>query len=108
MPVNSLRELDDPQPAYDQINRASGLRHRHVARRHEGAGSGTSGNDSVFTNEQQKLGQLADDRDAAATTIKQMLSDAAAGKKPKHGQLADALAEVSDLLDRAHTLATSP
>ena len=56
--------------------------------------------------EQHTLAQLADDRDAAATTIKQLLSDAAAGKKPpKNRDVADALAQANGLLDRAATLA---
>ena len=55
--------------------------------------------------EQQTLQQLADDRDAAATTIKQTLSDAAAGKKPKDREVADALAQANGLLDGAATLA---
>ena len=67
--------------------------------------SGSSVNDSAFTTEQQTLAQLADDRDAAATTIKQLLSDAAAGKKPNNRDVADALAQANGLLDRAATLA---
>ena len=42
---------------------------------------------------------------AAAATIKQMLSDAAAGKKPKDREVADALAQANGLLDGAATLA---
>jgi hypothetical protein len=103
-----LKGTEDLAAGYDQINSSVGaFATDTLIADTKALASGTSGNDSVFTTEQQKLGQLADDRDAAATTIKQMLSDAAAGKKPKHGQLADALAEVSDLLDRSHTLATS-
>jgi hypothetical protein len=69
--------------------------------------SGSAAGDGVFTTEQQTLLQLANDRDAAATTIKEMLSDAAAGKKPDQGQVATELATIADLLNRAHKLATS-
>jgi hypothetical protein len=104
----ALKATEDLAAGYDQINSSVGQFATDTLIADTTAlASGSSTDDSIYTAEQQTLGQLADDRDAAATTIKQMLSDAAAGKKPGRGQLADALAQVDDLLDRAHQLATS-
>jgi len=66
--------------------------------------SGSSADDSAFATEQETLAQLADDRDAAATTIKKVLSDAAAGHTPNHGQITSGLAHVKELLNRAAKL----
>ena len=67
--------------------------------------SGTGADDSAFAAEQETLGELADDRDAAATKIKQTLSAAAAGKMPNHGEITSGLAHVQELLKRAAKLA---
>jgi hypothetical protein len=69
--------------------------------------SGSSSDDSAYTTEQSQLLDLADDRDAAATTIKKVLAGAAAGQMPNHGQVVSGLAHVKELLARAHRLATS-
>jgi hypothetical protein len=104
----NLKTTEDLAAGYDQINSSVGeLATDTLLADTKALASGSNANDGVFTTEQHTLGQLADERDAAATTIKQMLSDAAAGKKPNQGQVADELATINDLLDRAHTLATS-
>jgi hypothetical protein len=104
----NLKATEDLAAGYDQINSSVGeLATDTLIADTKALASGSSANDGVFTTEQNTLGKLADDRDAAATTIKQMLSDAAAGKRPNQGQVADELATINDLLGRAHTLATS-
>ena len=69
--------------------------------------SGSSSDDSAYATEQSTLQTLADDRDAAAAKIKKVLSDAAAGHAPSHGQLTSGLAQVKELLRRADQLAGS-
>jgi len=104
-PLKAVQEL---AAGYDQINSSVGqFATDTLIADTKALASGSTVSDSVYTAEQQTLAQLADDRDAAATTIKQLLSDAAAGKTPNHAQLTSALAQISDLLDRAHHLATS-
>jgi len=68
--------------------------------------SGSAADDSWYKTEQSQLQDLADDRDAAATTIKKVLAAAAAGQMPNHGQVVSGLAHVKELLARAHRLAT--
>jgi hypothetical protein len=104
----TLKSTVDLAAGYDQINSSVGeLATDTLIADTKALASGSSASDSTFTTEQQTLLQLANDRDAAATTIKQMLSDAAAGNKPDGGQVAAELATVKDLLDRAQKLATS-
>jgi hypothetical protein len=67
--------------------------------------SGSSSDDTAYEDEQNTLGQLADDRDAAVAKIKKVLNDAAAGHEPKHGEVQQDLALVNDLLQRADALA---
>ena len=69
--------------------------------------SGSSSDDSAYATEQSALGQLADDRDAAAAKIEKTLDDAAAGTAPSHGQLTSGLANARELLRRADALAGS-
>jgi hypothetical protein len=69
--------------------------------------SGSGSDDSVFANEQATLETLAGDRDTAAAKIKKELSDAAAGHALSKGQLTSGLAQVKELLRRAHALAGS-
>ncbi|MFL5912820.1 MAG: hypothetical protein ACJ768_19920 [Gaiellaceae bacterium] len=69
--------------------------------------SGSGSDDSVFANEQATLEILGGDRDTAAAKIKKVLSDAAAGHAPSHGQVTSGLAQVKELLRRADALAGS-
>jgi hypothetical protein len=69
--------------------------------------SGSASGDSAYEAEQQTLRELADDRDSAASKIKQTLADAAAGTMPNHGEIQSGLSHVMELLKRAHTLAGS-
>jgi hypothetical protein len=69
--------------------------------------SGSAADDTAYTSEQGQLKDLADDRDAAATTIKKVLAAAAAGQMPNHGQVVSGQAHVKELLARAQKLATS-
>ncbi len=69
--------------------------------------SGSSSDDSAYAEEQATLRNLADDRDQAAARIRKVLSDAAAGIAPNHGQVTSGLAHVRELLRRAHALAAS-
>jgi hypothetical protein len=69
--------------------------------------SGSGANDSAYKSEQARLNGLADDRDAAATKIKNLLAAAAAGETPNHGQIVSSLAHVKELLQRAQKLAGS-
>jgi hypothetical protein len=69
--------------------------------------SGSGANDSAYKSEQARLTGLAKDRDAVATTIKQVLAAAAAGQMPNHGQIVSGQAHVKELLTRAQQLATS-
>jgi hypothetical protein len=69
--------------------------------------SGSAAGDGAYTSEQLQLKELADDRDAAATTIKKVLAASAAGQMPNHGQVVSGQAHVKELLARAQKLATS-
>ena len=103
-----LKATQDLAAGYDQVNSSVGeFATDTLIADTKALASGSNANDTTFTTEQQTLGTLADDRDAAAATIKQLLSDAAAGKTPAKSQVASALAQVADLLDRAHHLATA-
>jgi hypothetical protein len=67
--------------------------------------SGSTADDSAYATEQSTLATLADDRDTAVAKIKKVLSDAAAGNAPNHGQVTSGLSLVKELLRRAHQLA---
>jgi hypothetical protein len=67
--------------------------------------SGSSADDHAYVSEQATLKGLAKDRDKAATKIKKLLADAAAGTMPSHGAIQSGLAHVNELLHRAHMLA---
>jgi hypothetical protein len=69
--------------------------------------SGSSSHDDAYATEQAQLRGLANDREAAADQIKRVLSDAAAGRTPNHGQVTSGLAHVRELLRRADRLAGS-
>src|SRR5579864_2017841 len=69
--------------------------------------SGSSTDDSAYATEQAALQTLANDRDTAAAKIKNVLSAAADGTSPSHGQVTSGLAQVKELLRRADALAGS-
>jgi hypothetical protein len=92
---------------YDQINSSVGqFATDTLIAESKALASGSATDDTAYSTEQATLLQLADDRDAAAATIKQTLANAAAGQMPNHGQVVSGLAHVKELLKRAHTLAT--
>jgi hypothetical protein len=103
-----LKATEELAAGYDQINSSVGQFATDTLIADTNAlASGSSASDDVFRTEQSTLAKLADDRDAAATAIKPLLSFDPAGKKPSKGDIADALAQIDDLLARAHALATS-
>jgi hypothetical protein len=67
--------------------------------------AGSARDDHGYLAEQAILSGLANDRDAAATMIKKVLSDAAAGIVPSTGSVLTGLALVKELLIRANVLA---
>jgi len=67
--------------------------------------SGSSGDDSAYAAEQSTLVQLADDLNTAVAKIKKVLSEAAAGNAPNHGQVTSGLSLVREILRRADHLA---
>jgi hypothetical protein len=69
--------------------------------------SGSGSNDRVYRREQAKLRALANDRDRAAARIEKVLSAAAAGRMPSHGEVRSGLSLVRELLRRADRLAAS-
>ena len=68
--------------------------------------SGSGSDDSAYEAEQATLQELADDRDRAAAKMKETLADAAAGRMPNQGEIQSGLSYVSELLRRAHQLAS--
>jgi hypothetical protein len=68
--------------------------------------SGSAADDSAFQAEQARLQRLADDRDRAATRIKETLARAAAGHMPSFGEVLSGLVQEHLLLFRAHRLAS--
>jgi hypothetical protein len=93
---------------YDQINSSVGqFATDTLIADTRALASGSSTDDSAYAAEQATLKTLADDRDAAAAKIKKVLSDAAAGNAPNHGQVTSGLAQVKELLRRADQLAGS-
>jgi hypothetical protein len=103
---HSLRATEDLATGYDQINSSVGqLATDTLIADTKALASGASANDRAFTEEQERLAELADDRDAAAAEIKHTLSEAAAGRVPHHGEVESGLAHVKELLKRASKLA---
>jgi hypothetical protein len=101
----ALQATEDLATGYDQINSSVGeLATDTLIGDTKALASGSSADDSAFAAEQETLAQLADDRDAAATKIKQTLADAAAGHMPNHGEITSGLAHVKELLNRASKL----
>jgi len=105
-PSASLQAVADLAKGYGQINSSVGqLATDTLIADTKALASGSSSDDSAYTTEQSTLTQLAGDRDAAATKIKKMLSNAALGMTPSRGQLTSALALEKSLLIRANNLA---
>ena len=105
-PSGSLQATDSLAKGYDQINSSVGqLATDTLIADTKALASGSSSDDSAYATEQATLSQLAHDRDAAATKIKTLLSNAANGITPSHGQLTSGLALEKSLLIRAHNLA---
>jgi len=102
----ALAATVDLAKGYDQINSSVGQFATDTLIADSNAlASGSSSGDNAYSTEQATLAQLADDRDAAAATVKKVLSDAAAGHTPNHGQITSGLARVKELLKRASKLA---
>jgi hypothetical protein len=107
-PSSTLVALNDLAKGYDQINSSVGQFATDTLIADTNAlGTGSASDDSAYENVQSALQQLADDRDAAAAPIKQVLNNAADGIAPSHGQVTSGLAHVRELLRRAANLAGS-
>jgi hypothetical protein len=104
----ALAATADLAQGYDQINSSVGqFATDTLIADTKALASGSASDDSAYAAEQQALQQLADDRDNAATKIKQTLADAAAGKMPNRGEIQSGLSHVKELLKRAQQLAGS-
>jgi type II secretory pathway pseudopilin PulG len=102
----ALQATEDLAKGYDQIESSVGQFGTDTLIADTRAlASGSSSDDSAYETEQGTLGQLADDRDTAVAKIKKLLSNAAAGITPNHGQVTSGLALVRELLRRADRLA---
>jgi hypothetical protein len=103
----ALAATADLAAGYDQINSSVGQFATDTLIADTSAlASGSKTDDSAYADEQATLQTLADDRDTAAAKIKDVLSAAAAGTDPNHGQVVSGLALVRELLRRADHLAT--
>jgi hypothetical protein len=90
---------------YDQINSSVGaLATDTLIADSKALASGSASDDSAYSAEQRRLQRLADDRDRAATQIKETLADAAAGRMPRLGEILSGLFREQELLFRAHRL----
>jgi hypothetical protein len=106
-PPSLLTDLEALAAGYDQINSSVGqFATDTLIAESKALASGNATDDTAYSAEQATLADLANDRDAAATKIKEVLSNAAAGHAPNHGAVVSGLAHVNELLNRAHTLAT--
>jgi hypothetical protein len=91
---------------YDQINSSVGaLATDTLLADTKALASGSASDDAAYRAEQRRLQRLADDRDRAATRIKETLGDAAAGRAPHFGEVISGLLQEEQLLFRAHRLA---
>jgi hypothetical protein len=91
---------------YDQINSSVGaLATDTLLADTKALASGSASDDSAYRAEQRTLQRLADDRDRAATQIKETLADAAAGRTPHFGEIIGGLLQEEELLFRARRLA---
>jgi hypothetical protein len=102
----ALQATEDLAAGYDQINSSVGqFATDTLIADTKALASGSASDDSAYDAEQDTLEGLANSRDAAARRIKQVLSDAAAGTMPSHGELTGGLNQVQELLRRADALA---
>jgi hypothetical protein len=102
----ALAATEELAAGYDQINSSVGrFATDTLIADTKALTSGSSSDDSAYADEQATLQSLADDRDAASEKIKAVLSKAAAGNMPNHGEITSGLAHVKELLKRADTLA---
>jgi hypothetical protein len=107
-PSAVLLATDDLAKGYDQINSSVGqLATDTLIADSNALATGSSTDDTAYQATQAALQQLADDRDVAATRIKKLLSAAANGTMPSHGQITSSLALIRELLSRAGGLAGS-
>jgi hypothetical protein len=107
-PSPALKATEDLAMGYDQINSSVGqLATDTLIADSNALATGSSTNDTTYQTTEAALQQLADDRDVAATKIKKVLSAAADGTMPNHGQVTSGLANVRELLRRASRLAGS-
>jgi hypothetical protein len=105
---SALAATADLAKGYDQINSSVGqFATDTLIADTKALASGSSSDDNAYNSEQKVLRGLAGDRDQLATSIKKMLSDAAAGHQPNHGQITSSLAHVRNLLKQADKLASS-
>jgi hypothetical protein len=102
----ALQATGDLAAGYDQINSSVGLLATDTLLADSKAlATGSSSDDGAYDTTTAELQQLGDDRDTAATRIKKVLADAAAGDMPNHGQVTSGLANVRELLRRADRIA---
>jgi hypothetical protein len=107
-PPAVLTATEDVAKGYDQINSSVGqLATDTLIADSNALSTGSSTDDTAYQATEAALQQLADDRDVAATRIKKLLSAAAAGTMPNHGQITSSLALIRELLRRADRLAGS-
>ena len=102
----ALQATEDLAKGYDQINSSVGqLATDTLIADSNALATGSSSDDTAYQTTEAALQQLADDRDTAAARIKKVLSAAANGTMPNHGQVTSGLATVRELLARADGLA---
>ena len=107
-PSAPLQATEDLAQGYDQINSSVGqLATDTLIADSNALATGSSSDDATYQATEAALQQLADDRDTAAAKIKKVLSAAANGTMPNHGQITSGLANVRELLRRADRLAGS-
>src|SRR6185437_6859059 len=105
-PSATLQATEALAAGYDQINSSVGqLATDTLIADSNALATGSSSDDTGYQATVAALQQLADDRDVAAAKIKKLLSAAANGTMPNHGQLTSSLANVRELLSRADRLA---
>jgi hypothetical protein len=108
-PTSSLGAVAALAAGYDQINSSVGqFATDTLIAESKALASGSATDDTAYSAEQATLTDLANDRDAAAAKIKDVLSNAATGQVPSHGAVVSGLAHVKELLNRAHKLAATP
>jgi hypothetical protein len=104
----ALASTADLAAGYSQINSSVGrFATDTLIADSKALASGSAGDDSRYVLVQERLRELAADRDQAAAKIKATLAQAAAGRTPSQGQITSGLAQVRELLRRASALAGS-